>query len=390
VRHGVVVHRVGPAREVLPPLLTPGATAALAVRGLPREWRYRRRVAQVLDRLVRERGVQVIEAVDMDAEAAFYHPGWHPTVPLVVRLHTPTSVGEVFDGNLPEPARRIVRSFERRHILRATHLMGVAERSTRVILELMGVDRTDVPSIPNPPSFDPEAVAPGVGDDGRTILFVGRVNRWKGVHLLMQAVPRVLRSHPGARFVLAGDAAFLAAPGVDMRAHLLGLVPPEHRHAITFLGHVRHGELAALYRTAAVCAFPSLFEAFGYTCVEAMAFGRAIVAGDHGGMAELLDDGACGLLFTPPDVDRLASHLVTLLDRPELRLDLGYRARDRVRHAYGRDAILERFERFYRDAIAERAVAVRGDPRAPEASAGWAGGGVRRARTPAPGRKPPM
>jgi glycogen synthase len=358
VRNGVVVHRVWPARPSVPSLLSPTATVMLALRGLPTEWQYRRNVAETLHRLVRLHGVQVIEAVDMDAEAAFYDPSRHPTVPLIVRLHTPTSVGELFDRNLPEPARRIVRSFERRHIRHATHLTGTAERSIQVIAERMGIDPRGVACIPNPPSFDPDRVEPAVGDDGRTVLFVGRVNRWKGVHLLMQAVPTVLRARPNTRFLVVGESPFMATHGVGMPDYLLGLVPPEHRHAVTFLGRVPHEELVAIYRTAAVCAFPSLFEAYGYTCIEAMAIGKAIVASDHGGMAELLDDGACGLLFTPPDVDRLAAHLVTLLRSEDLRRDLGNRARERVRRHYGRDAILNGFEAFYRSAVADRAAAV--------------------------------
>jgi glycogen synthase len=359
MRNGVVVHRIWPSRPALPPHLSPAATTLLAMHGVPTEWWYRRQVARTLDRLVREHRVQVIESVDMAAEAALYDPAWHPTVPFVVRLHTPTSVGEIFDPNLPEAARRIVRSIERRHIRRATHVTGIAERSTRVILELMGIDREDVVSFPNPPSFDADAIEPGVADDGSTILFVGRINLWKGVHLLMQAVPIVMRTRPDARFILAGDAGYAAAAGVDMGAHFLGLVPPSDRHAVTFLGRIPHEALASHYRTAAVCTLPSLFDAFPYSCLEAMAFGRAIVASDHGGMAEMLHHGACGLLFTPPDAERLASHILDLLADAGLRRDLGRRAHERVRRVYGRDATLDRFEDFYRDAIADRAATAR-------------------------------
>jgi glycogen synthase len=355
VRGGVFVHRVWPARPVLPPLFTLAATATLALRGAANEWLYRRHVARTLDRLVREHGVQVVESVDMAAEAMLYDPARHPAVPFVVRLHTPTAVGEYYDRNLPEIARRFVRSIERRHLLHATHLVGISDRATQVILEHMRIERDDVVSIPNPPSFDPDRIPPAPGDDGETVLFVGRVNRWKGVHLLMRTVAPVLRQRPNTRFVLAGEAAYMATRGADMLTHMLGLVPPEHRHAVTFLGRVPHEELGRLYRTAAVSVLPSLFDAFPYACMEAMAFGKAIVASDHGGMAELLDGGACGLLFSPPDVDRLASHLLTLLENEPMRRDLGARARERVRSTYGPDVILDRFEAFYRGALADRA-----------------------------------
>ena len=356
---GVTVHRVFPTRPVLPTLLSRPATIALAIRGLAVEWRYRRNVAAALDRLVREDGVQLIEAVDMAAEAGFYDPARHPSVPLVVRLHTPTSVGEYYDGNLPKAARHFVRRMERRHILHGTHLSGVSHKASAIILDHMGIVDRPVEVLPNPPSFDPSTFEPTWDDDGDTVLYVGRVNRWKGVHLLMQAVPDILRLRPRTRFVVAGEAAFTVVGHVDMQAYLLSLVPPANRHAITFLGRVPHEDLAPLYRRGAVCVFPSLFEAFGYTCVEAMAFGKAIVASDQGGMAELLDDGACGLLFTPPDTRQLAEQILTLLGDVDLRRRLGRRARDRLATIYARDAVLRQFEGFYRRAIAGSAGAPR-------------------------------
>ena len=350
---GVTVHRVFPARPFLPPLLSRPATIALALRGLPVEWLYRRNVAAALDRLVRDHGVQLIEAVDMAAEAAFYDPARHPSVPLVVRLHTPTAVGEYYDGNLPEGARRFVGWMERRHILHATHLSGVSHRSAAIVLGHMGIVDRPVEVLPNPPSFDPNAFEPTWDDDGNTVLFVGRVNRWKGAHLLMQAVPDILRRRPRTRFLVAGEVAFTVAGHADMHAYLLSLVPTPCRHAITFLGRVPHERLAPRYRQAAVCAFPSLFEAVGDTGIEARACGKAIVASAHGGMAELLDDGACGLLFTPPDTHRLAEQVLTLLEDVDLRRRLGRLARDRVATVYARDAVLRQFEGFYRTAIAE-------------------------------------
>lgn len=354
IEQGVVVHRVSPARPKLPTVFSPAATVALALRGLAAEVRYRRRLATLLHRLVREEGLDLIEAADHAAEAGFYRPRRHPLVPFIVRLHVPVAVTERYDRNLPEPARRAVRALERRFLRSATHLSAVSARSNVVIAREMNLEPAPT-VIPNPPPFDPAAVAVDQrAVDPDLVTFVGRVNRWKGADLLVRAIPEIRRRRPATRFVFVGALTY-AVPGfASMRDYLMSLLPEADHSAVAFTDRVPLEAVAAHYHRAAVCVFPSRFEVFGYVCLEAMAHGKAIVASDQGGMAELLDEGACGLLFTPPDVDALAGQVLRVLDDPALRADLGERARRRVLEHYDRDALLTRTEAFYRQAIADR------------------------------------
>ena len=354
VVNGVTVHRVWPERPPLPSVFTPLGTAALALRSAAIELRYRRRLAALLERLVRHEGVDVIEAADHAAEPAFYRPRRHPRVPFIVRLHIPAAVTELFDRNLPEGVRRVLRAFERRYLRAATHLSAVSAGSNEVIAREMGIAPAAT-VLPNPPPFDPHAVAPQRDAiDPDLVTFVGRVNRWKGADLLVRAIPHIRAERPNTRFVFVGAMAY-AVPGfASIRDYLLSLLPEGDRAAVTFTDKVPMEAVAAHYHRAAVCVFPSRFEVFGYVCLEAMAFGKAIVASDHGGMAELLGGGACGLLFTPPDVPALAEQVLRVLRDGALRDHLGDMARARVLTHYDRDDILARTEAFYRRAIAER------------------------------------
>jgi glycogen(starch) synthase len=169
----------------------------------------------------------------------------------------------------------------------------------------------------------------------------------------MKAIPLVLERKPTARFVLVGADAFSYRGHASMREYLLGSLPENCRESVLFMGRLPHREVAAQFQRASVCVFPSLFEVFGYTCLEAMTYGRAIVGSSNGGMSELLDDGRAGLLFTPPDAGELGRHIVTLLEDAELRRTLGRRARERVLEQYHPDAVMPLFEEYYRRAIAE-------------------------------------
>jgi glycogen synthase len=102
-----------------------------------------------------------------------------------------------------------------------------------------------------------------------------------------------------------------------------------------------------------VCVFPSLFENFPYTCLEAMSYGKAIVGSSHGGMTDLLGDGQCGLLYTPPDEHELARHITTLLSNKNLRDELGQKARQRALDYFGSERVMNLTEAFYNKALGE-------------------------------------
>ncbi|HEX7022949.1 MAG TPA: glycosyltransferase family 4 protein, partial [Trueperaceae bacterium] len=139
----------------------------------------------------------------------------------------------------------------------------------------------------------------------------------------------------------------------SFKEHLRGLLPAEFLDCVTFTGHLPHDQVAEYYRRAAVCVFPSLFDNFPYTCLEAMGHGKAIVGSANGGMADMLAEGA-GRLYTPPDTRDLARQVIELLADPALRERLGMTARQRALAQYAKSTALDTVEAFYRRALSER------------------------------------
>lgn len=354
---GVIVHRLLPGRPELPDSLDAAGVARLVLFGFPGELAYRRNVVRTLHRLIREEGVQIVESSDHMAETLGFRQSRHPSVPFVVRVHTPLSFTEKIAPNIPEVARKAVELAERRLLRSATHLTAPSRVAADGILSELGIER-DVVVYPNPPSFDlrprAERADDAVRDESPVVLFVGRMNRHKGVDLLVQAIPAIVEAHPGTRFVFAGADNIPAAEHPTVGQYLLSLLPADLHGRITFTGHIQHEELERYYREATICVLPSRFEMFPYTCLEAMGFGKAIVGSDSGGMFEMLDGGDAGLLFTPPDVEELQDHVIRLLGDGRLRRDLGERARRRVEDVYGRERVVDQAEEFYRSAIADR------------------------------------
>src|SRR5262249_34433424 len=117
--------------------------------------------------------------------------------------------------------------------------------------------------------------------------------------------------------------------------------------------------LLPLLRAATLCCFPSLWENFPNTCLEAMAAGAAVVAADGSGMAEMIEDGRSGLLFRAGDLEALRRTLARALDDPELQQRLRAGAPERARALCAPAAGAARFAEVVR-AAAPGAPAVRG------------------------------
>lgn len=84
------------------------------------------------------------------------------------------------------------------------------------------------------------------------------------------------------------------------------------------------------YHQTSIYCLPSTGEGFPSTILEAMYFGGAIVAGNSGYVSYQLDDGRCGRLFRPGDIDALTEELTLLISSPEKRLECMKAARERV------------------------------------------------------------
>lgn len=345
------LHRIGVPRPDVPLELNALKVTQLAVQSVANELSYRKRIAKKLEHLITTENIQLIESAESFAESYFYKPEKHPHIPFVVKLHTPFAVGELFDKNLPEPIRQFVRFFERRLILKASHLTVPSYLPRVLFRREMNLGNRAIRVIPNPPPLGLTDKPESQEITPLEVLFVGRVTAFKGVFVLAKAIPKILGAHPETRFIFVGaDASNPKGGGSTIDALKAGL-PEKYQRNVVFTGHVKLEEVSNYYQRAAVCVFPSLFENFPYTCLEAMAYGKAIVGSSNGGMSDLLDNGQCGLLYAPPDENELAKHILHLLENKLLRDELGQRARARALTQFGSERVMGLTEAFYKQAL---------------------------------------
>ncbi len=150
--------------------------------------------------------------------------------------------------------------------------------------------------------------------DGRlNILFVGRLEKRKGLAYLLRAYPYIKRRVPNSRIIVVG--------GQGRHSQQYRAYAEAHGlRDIVFVGQVSDDELPRYYATADVFCAPSTGgESFGVILIEAMAMGKPIVASDIDGYRQVVTDGVHGRLVPPRDERLLADALCSLLEDPALR-----------------------------------------------------------------------
>lgn len=183
----------------------------------------------------------------------------------------------------------------------------------------------------------------GLGDEDVAIGFVGRLARQKAVHRLIGAFAAMRSEHDSARLVVVGDGP--AGAAAKAQAQRAGVAD-----AVVWTGAVPGQRMMGAFDIFACC---SLYEAFPYVFLEAMARGLPIVSTRVGGVDEVLSPGVNGLLVEQDDPDSLARALLELVRDGERRLAMGRESLRRAA-AFDVDAMVDRTVQVYSHLLARR------------------------------------
>jgi glycogen(starch) synthase len=177
------------------------------------------------------------------------------------------------------------------------------------------------------------------------VLYVGRLVYEKGIHILINAVPKVLE-RVNAKFIIVGSG--------YMKEQLLNIVRSMRlEHKVLFMGFVDDETLLRLQKCADVSVVPSLFEPFGIVALEAMAAKSPVVVSDTGGLSEIVDHDITGFKAYPNNPDSLAWGIIKiLLDKPyrNYLIENAYRT---VQEKYDWEKIAQQTRQIYEGVLGE-------------------------------------
>ena len=126
---------------------------------------------------------------------------------------------------------------------------------------------------------------------------------------------------------IAGDDGIPGEGGTTYRAAFEAGAGRDLRDRVRFVGRVGDGELTDYYAGCDFFVCPSRYESFGLVLLEAMMFGKPVIAGDAGGMRYIVEDGGNGFRFAPDDIAALTRAIERLAGSAELRERFGHRSR---------------------------------------------------------------
>lgn len=272
------------------------------------------------------------------------------TVPHVIMFHTLGEAKNRHHFNEREPMYRI--EGERAVAEGVDRVICASDGEREMLTELYGVLAKKVSVVPcgvDTDEFRPmdraEARARlGIDPTERVLLFVGRIERLKGIDVLLRAAAQI---EGGFRLLVVGGDGKDSARRAEL-AQLATELNVENR--VTFVDAVPHNQLPVYYNAADICVVPSYYESFGLVAVEAMACGVPVVASRVGGLKETVQDGRTGYLVPWRCPEPFAERIDLLLTNETLRLSLGREAR-LAAERYRWSEVATRVEDVYHDLV---------------------------------------
>jgi glycosyltransferase involved in cell wall biosynthesis len=277
-----------------------------------------------------------------------------PGAVLAVRLHTPSRECRLMNRRTwLDRAAVCLDHIEDESVCLADLVLSPCATLMRRVQSRLG-PRPVNQVVPHPLYHD-GPIMPAAEQPGR-VLYFGRIEHRKGVHLLIHAAQMLLEEGVDLHVDLVGRDTLSGPCRTSLQAYLEEQIDERWRDRIRFHGAKPFDELKTFMSHAAVCCFPTLaeWENFPNTCLEAMAVGSVIVASDA--LAEILADGETGLLFPTNEAPQLAKVLKTALSDAALRDRLRLAARRHVASLCDPALYAQRVEQVFRQVAPSVAV----------------------------------
>lgn len=304
-------------------------------------------------KLIRQHRYDVIHVHDWLTATAGITLKHEYKLPLITTIHA-TERGR-HQGHLPSDTSRQINRLEWQACYESWSVIACSNFMRQELQSYFGVPSDKIRIIVNGIDFDvlhycqPETcmtIRRQYGPNNEKLLFfVGRITHEKGLHVLIQAAPKIIHQHPDVRILAAGK----NSEKMRSVAQEFGVA-----HAMEFLGYISDEQRDYLYQTVDAAIFPSLYEPFGIVALEAMALGCNVIASNVGGLGEVVQHEENGLSVYPDNPDSILWAVNNLFCHPQAaqrRRDL---ALQQTRLLYNWGKIAQQTAQLYQHVSRER------------------------------------
>jgi glycosyltransferase involved in cell wall biosynthesis/GT2 family glycosyltransferase len=306
-------------------------------------WQHASTVLLALQEIAKRHSITAVYAPIWNCEGIAIHLegkfplvlGLQTTLHFWLKHHPHLVADELFTKEFAGP----MLALERRLLTECDGIHAISGSISREISDAYNIDLNTPRTAVIPLGLDdwlplPTSAPSALPDGSLRLLFVGRLEARKGIDVLFEALPSLLAKYPWVYADIVGDDKLPGPDGRPHRAAFEAVLPKDQLSRVRFHGEVSEDHLRGFYRACDIFVAPSRFESFGLILVEAMMFGKPVVAGRAGGMVEVVAEGSTALLADPGDTASLAECLEALIVDPSLRSELGSAGRKRYEQLF--------------------------------------------------------
>jgi len=233
----------------------------------------------------------------------------------------------------------VINFLQKNYVKRIPRFIAVSNATEELIKKHLNVEKEKISRIYN--GVDTQLFRPPTDIEiekkysMHTVVYIGRMMASKGLHVLIKAIPEVLRFFPETRFLFVGGGNIPFYKGMIEKKGV-------SEKSFSFIGHVGYFDRPKILRKASVFVNPSFFENCSLSILEAMSCSTSVVASDVGGNSEMIRSGKNGVLVPMCDHTQLAKSLISLLENEDLNKEIGKEARRTVEQSFSSQKMAEK------------------------------------------------
>jgi glycosyltransferase involved in cell wall biosynthesis len=226
---------------------------------------------------------------------------------------------------------------------KSDRIITVGKFEKSILKQRFGIDEEKIRYLPNGVNVQQIEMLQKNRKNTSTLLYVGRLEKYKGVQSLLNILPQLKRLTPNVNVKIVGTGSYEN----ELRTLTSSLAVDGD---VQFLRNIPQGELMALYASASAFIYLSQYEGLPVALLEAMAFGLPVIATNVGGIPDVVEPKETGFLLNfPPNETELIEYIAHLLNDPELAARTGLKAREKILSEFSWDNIAQSLRVLYEE-----------------------------------------
>lgn len=262
-----------------------------------------------------------------DKVDVFWSPRHHLPLLLASKIKTMVTIHDLVWHFYPETMSNLGRYLEKglmpSSVRRAHKVIAVSQATARSLVDVLGVDRGLLSTIPLASHFANEEGGDEIDSSKSYFLFVGTLEPRKNLQRLLQAFAQAINEGLSVSTLKIVGGSGWGGINIEDLAQEYGIADN-----VEVLGRVDNEQLKALYQQAYALLMPSLYEGFGLPLLESMSFGVPVISADVSSMPEVVGEG--GILVNPYSIGEISQALLQITTDKHLYNELAKQAVDQA------------------------------------------------------------